>query len=114
MIFGFIGVPARTRWTVSEDVLRQRCRDQLACLFGPDAVDPEAECLKDWAADPFTATESDLLQNVGHALPEQLPARGEWAGKITGIASEWSAQFSGYLAGAIDSASVGTEHWLRQ
>ena len=114
VIFGFIGVPAKSRWTVSEDIFRQLCREQLARLFGPDAANPEAEFLKDWAADPFTATESDLLQEVGHAQPEQLPARGEWAGKITGIASEWSPRFSGYLAGAIDAASVGMQNWRQQ
>ncbi|MCV2510937.1 FAD-dependent oxidoreductase [Leclercia pneumoniae] len=114
VLFGFIGVPAKSRWTVSEEMLIQLCREQLARLFGPDAAAPEAEFLKDWAADPFTATEYDLLQEAGHTLPESVPDRGEWTGKITGIASEWSPQFSGYLAGAIDSASMGIQGWLRQ
>jgi monoamine oxidase len=74
---------------------------------------PEAEYIKDWAADPFTATEFDLLQEVGHAMPEQLPGV-EWSGEITGVASEWSPQFSGYLAGAIDSALTGVQRWLQQ
>ncbi|MBW4204113.1 FAD-dependent oxidoreductase [Enterobacter cloacae subsp. cloacae] len=113
-IFGFIGVPAKSRWTVSEAVLKGLCREQLVRLFGQDAAEPEAEYIKDWAADPFTATEFDLLQEVGHAMPEQLPARGEWSGEMTGIASEWSPQFSGYLAGAIDSASIGVQRWLQQ
>lgn len=47
-------------------------------------------------------------------MPEQLPARGEWSGEITCIASEWSPQFSGYLAGAIDSALTGVQRWLQQ
>ncbi|MFH5069581.1 flavin monoamine oxidase family protein [Enterobacter cloacae complex sp. 2024EL-00215] len=114
VIFGFIGVPAKSRWTVSEDVLKLLCREQLVRLFGPDAAEPEAEFLKDWASDPFTATEFDLLQESGHPLPDQPPGQGEWAGKITGIASEWSPQFSGYLAGAIDSASDGIQNWLQQ
>ncbi|MNG57194.1 Putrescine oxidase [compost metagenome] len=114
VIFGFIGVPAQSRWTVSEDRLKQICREQLTRLFGPHASEPEAEFLKDWAADPFTATEFDLLQEAGHALPAQIPARGEWKGKVTGIASEWSPHFSGYLAGAIDSASDGIRSWLQQ
>jgi len=114
VLFGFIGVPAKSRWTVSEDLLKQFCREQLARLFGPVAAEPEAEFLKDWAADPFTATEYDLLQEVGHALPEQIPAHDAWAEKITGIASEWSPQFSGYLAGAVNSASDGIKNWLQQ
>lgn len=113
-IFGFIGVPAKTRWTVSEDILKRLCREQLVRLFGQEAAEPEAEYIKDWAADPFTATEFALLQEVGHAMPEQLPTREEWSGEMTGIASEWSPQFSGYLAGAIDSASTGVQRWLKQ
>ncbi len=113
-IFGFIGVPAKSRWTVSEAVLKSLCREQLVRLFGQDAAEPEAEYIKDWAADPFTATEFDLLQEVGHAMPEQLPAWVEWSGEITGVASEWSPQFSGYLAGAIDSALTGVQRWLQQ
>lgn len=113
-IFGFIGIPAKSRWTVAEYVLKQLCREQLIRMFGLEAAVPVAEFIKDWAADPFTATEFDLLQEVGHALPEQIPMLGEWAGKMTGIASEWSPQFSGYLAGAIDAASEGINQWLRK
>ncbi|WP_312046915.1 FAD-dependent oxidoreductase [Erwinia sp.] len=114
VVFGFIGIPAKSRWTVSEERLKQLCKEQLARLFGKDAAEPEAECLKDWAADPFTATDFDLLQQGGHPLPEQIPVQGEWAGKITAIASEWSPQFSGYLAGAVDSASEGIQNWLQR
>ncbi|EUM10184.1 FAD-dependent oxidoreductase [Enterobacter sp. BIDMC 30] len=112
-IFGFIGVPAKSRWTVSEAELKRLCREQLVRLFGEDAAEPEAEWIKDWAADPFTTTEFDLQQDVGHAQPQQIPAQEEWADKLTGIASEWSPQFSGYLAGAIDAAAEGVGHWLR-
>jgi len=109
-IFGFIGVPAQSRWTVSEAVLRQLCREQLVRLFGQTAAEPRTEFIKDWAADPFTATAQDLQQEAVHALPEQTPVNGEWAGKMTGIASEWSPQFSGYLAGAVDAASEGVKY----
>lgn len=33
---------------------------------------------------------------------------------MTGIASEWSPQFSGYLAGAVDAASEGVNHLLQR
>ncbi|HIE9514589.1 flavin monoamine oxidase family protein [Klebsiella pneumoniae] len=113
-IFGFIGVPAKSRWTVSEAVLKSLCREQLVRLFGQSAADPLREFIKDWAADPFTATEQDLRQDSGHALPKQTPVNGVWAGKMTGIASEWSPQFSGYLAGAVDAASEGVRQWLQR
>jgi len=112
--FGFIGVPAKLRRTVGESELKSLCREQLVRLFGQDAAEPEVEYIKDWAADLFTATEFDLQQEVGHAMPEQLPAREQWSRDMTGIASEWSPQFPGYLAGAIDSASTGVKRWLQQ
>ena len=111
-IFGFIGVPAASRNTVSETMLKQLCREQLIRLFGDEAAEPDLELIKDWAADPFTATHSDLQQDVGHASPVQLPVHSEWRGKLTGIASEWSPRFSGYLAGAVDAASEGVYQWL--
>lgn len=52
-IFGFTGVLAKSRWTVSDAVLKSLCREPLVRLFGQDAVEPEAEYIKDWAADPF-------------------------------------------------------------
>ncbi|WP_257624971.1 hypothetical protein [Enterobacter bugandensis] len=62
----------------------------------------------------ITATEFELLQEVGHAEPEKLSAQGYWADKFTGIASEWSVQFSGYFADVIDSASKGVQRWLQK
>ncbi|EMK0331959.1 NAD(P)-binding protein [Klebsiella pneumoniae] len=111
-IFGFIGVPAKTRWTVSETELKQLCRNQLIRLFGPEASDPIAEFIKDWASDPLTTTDFDLLQEASHVLPFPAPKQGIWKGKITCIASEWSPGFSGYLAGAIDCAFEGVQDWL--
>ena len=57
----------------------------------------------------LTATEFDLLQEAGHVMPEQLPASDEWSVEITGIASESAPQFPDYLAGAIESASMGDQ-----
>jgi monoamine oxidase len=31
------------------------------------------------------------------------------SGRLRGIASEWSPQFSGYVAGAIEAASLGVQ-----
>lgn len=59
-LFGFLGVPARVRLGVAEDVLRAHCRAQLGRLFGPQALTPVADVIKDWAADACTATDADL------------------------------------------------------
>lgn len=108
-LFGFFGLPASVRRNVTEDVLRRHCRAQLARLFGPDAAIPKAEFIKDWASDPHTATTLDIEGAAQHALPAENAPLGSWNGRLTGIASEWSQQFPGYIAGAIDAAYRGVE-----
>ena len=110
-LFGFIGVPAAARQTVSADVLKQHCRAQLVRLFGAQAESPQAEYLKDWAQEPFTATATDANNDGQHATaPISKALSGVWANSLTGIGSEWSAQFPGYIAGAIDAASIGVKN----
>ena len=107
-LFGFVGVPAAVRATVSEDVLRQHCRAQLARLFGPAAAHPVADALKDWTQDPLTATAQDQSSTGHHAAaPAAFTSEGAWAERIVGIGSEWSPQYPGYLAGALDATQRG-------
>lgn len=109
-LFGFIGVPAPVRQNVSEEVLRAHCRAQLVRLFGAQAETPNKEYLKDWAQEPFTATAADVSSDGQHAAaPTSKATSGVWENCLTGIGSEWSAQFPGYLAGAIDAASIGVQ-----
>lgn len=116
-LFGFFGLPASLRQSVTEEVLRSHCRAQLARLFGPEAAHPRAELFKDWSVDPYTATETDV-GNAGQHLeaPAMRASTGFWAGRLVGIGSEWSPQFPGYVAGAIEAASLGLEtlHARRQ
>lgn len=107
-LFGFVGVPAAIRARMPQQVLRQHCRDQLARLFGPTAAHPVADALKDWAQDPLTATEQDQT-GAGHhaAAPATLTREGAWAGRVVGIGSEWSPQYPGYLAGALEAVQRG-------
>jgi monoamine oxidase len=109
-LFGFFAIPARIRKNVAEDVLRAHCRAQLARLFGPQAAAPMAESLKDWALDPYTATASDQ-EGATHSSGAlaATAASGLWSGRLTGIASEWSHQFPGYLAGAVEAADLGVK-----
>jgi monoamine oxidase len=111
-LFGFFGVPAGVRQRVPDAEMRALCRAQLVRLFGATAATPLAEFIKDWASDPFTATGADLQEAAQHAgAPPATAADGPWRGRLTGIASEWSPQFPGYLAGAIDAASRGIQQW---
>lgn len=112
-LFGFLGVPARVRRQVTDEVLRAHCRTQLARLFGKRAGTPVGEALKDWAADPLTATDDDQ-DAAGHhaAAPSRSADEGAWQGRLVGIGSEWSLQFPGYLAGAVDAAERGLREAL--
>ena len=112
-LFGFLGVLARVRGQVTNEDLRAHCRAQLVRLFGPQAAAPVGDALKDWAADPLTATHDDQ-DAAGHhaeALPRSAD-EGAWQGRLVGIGSEWSLQFPGYLAGAVEAAETGVQQTL--
>lgn len=113
-LFGFFGVPAQVRKDVSEDLLRTHCRAQFARLFGPQASVPLIDFIKDWSQDLYTATSADM-NNPGHhtQAPVATLQAGPWRDRVTGIASEWSPQFPGYLAGAIEAATFGIEKLLK-
>ncbi|KQX22423.1 flavin monoamine oxidase family protein [Variovorax sp. Root434] len=109
-LFGFLGVPAAVRIQVPEAVLLGHCRAQLVRLFGDRAQSPLAEFLKDWAGDPHTAVAADQTPDVHHAASLSRTAlSGVWRDRLIGIASEWSPEFSGYVAGAVDAARRGVE-----
>lgn len=110
-LFGFLGVPAQVRQSVSEEVLKAHCRAQLVRLFGTQADSPTVEYLKDWSQDPFTATTADSNSDGQHgSAPTSKAISGVWQDCLTGIASEWSPQFSGYIAGAIEAASLAVQN----
>lgn len=114
-LFGFFGVPARMRRGISDDVWRARCRAQLARLFGEQAALPKVDFFKDWAADPWTATSADQYGPGQHGIaPSASATAGMWQGRLIGIASEWSPQFPGYLAGAVEAATLGVSTLLEQ
>lgn len=107
-LFGFLGAPAQIRRQTSEAVWLAHCRAQLVRLFGDKAARPKAEFLKDWAADPYTAVTGDESWDLNHpAPPPSSVAEAPWSGRLVGIASEWSPNFSGYVAGAIEAAGLG-------
>ncbi|MGE8064574.1 flavin monoamine oxidase family protein [Pseudomonas sp. NPDC089569] len=107
-LFGFVGIPATLRRALPESDLRALCRAQLVRMFGSQARRPKAELLKDWAAQPFTAIEADLKGANHHAAaPAATADSGPWRDCLIGIASEWSPEFPGYVAGAIDAVSRG-------
>ena len=109
-LFGFFGVPATARKGVPEVELRGLCRAQLVRLFGPLAATHSMDVIQDWALEPYTATTADLDSAGQHVeAPPSMAASGPWCGRLTGIASEWSPQFPGYVAGAVEAASLAVQ-----
>jgi monoamine oxidase len=112
-LFGFIGIPPNARQAVGDEQMKVHCRAQMKRLFGDQAAKPYADIIKDWAKDPLTSTDLDLnALNEHHHTPEIGVKSGPWHHHLTGIASEWSIQFPGYIAGAIEAANSGVEHYV--
>lgn len=107
-LFGFIGIGAHARQKMSDTELRRQCRAQLVRLFGPSAADTVVDVIKDWAQAEHIANAADRDGLGYHAAPPAMVDFGDWSGRLVGVASEWSTQFPGYLAGAIDAV----DRWL--
>ena len=102
-LFGFIGVPPQAR--SDEQALRQHLLAQLGRLFGAEAAEPKQLYVKDWAFDPFTATQADqrpLYAHPSYGMPRALADL--WGGKLHMSGTETAPQFGGYLEGALEAA----------
>lgn len=111
-LFGFLGVGASQRTSLGEAALAQSCLAQLARLFGSAALSPRATILKDWAADPLTATAEDR-NGGGHPQPYEGPwVTGAWQNWLSLAGSETSPSEAGYLAGAVTAAQGAVRETL--
>lgn len=102
-LFGFIGVPAKHR--ADEQTLRLHLTRQLIRLFGPDAATPSQLYVKDWAFDPYTATDADqapLYAHPSYGMPPSLT--GLWGNHLHFSGTEVAPEFGGYLEGALEAA----------
>lgn len=108
-LFGFLGVPPQAR--TDEAALKKQIMVQLTRLYGPDASAPINLTVKDWAFDPFTATQLDqrpLYSHPDYGLPTALT--GLWDNRLIFGGTEVATAFGGYLEGALEAA----ENALRQ
>lgn len=113
-LFGFLGVSADQRVALGDDALIRACLDQFERLFGAEARHPRATLLKDWAADPLTATADDRL-STGHVAPDPAPwVSGPWQARLALAGSETSPIEPGYLAGAVVAAARAVDETLRK
>lgn len=102
-LFGFIGVPPQAR--TDSPGLRRAVLHQLERLFGPAAAEPTELIVKDWAIDPFTATEEDGLPLAQHPRYGPLPALSRlWDGRLVFAATEAASEFGGYVEGALEAS----------
>jgi monoamine oxidase len=102
-LFGFIGVPPQGR--VNALALRRDVTEQLVRLFGPKAAAPKQLYIKDWAFDPYTATDADhapLYAHPTYSMPANLT--NLWGGHLHISGTEVAPQFGGFLEGALESA----------
>lgn len=108
-LFGFLGVGAHQRAEIGEEALTQACLGQLARLFGPEAASPQATLLKDWAADPLTATTEDVTATAHLPGAERAWVAGPWQERLQLAGSEVSATEAGFLAGAVEASARAVE-----
>ncbi|WP_313284209.1 flavin monoamine oxidase family protein [Delftia tsuruhatensis] len=112
-LFGFLGVPAHTRKRVSSQALQRLCRAQFVRLFGAKAAHPVAEWLVDWSQSSLTATSADEQSDGQHPIPPSPRVdEGPWRTRISGVASEWSQTYPGYVAGAVQAAQAAVHALL--
>ncbi len=103
-IFGFSAISAEKRETAKAEKLLEAGLQQLEGYFGSKVrTELEGMWLKDWSQDPLVATKADKSAQGHQYRTAKSVVEGPWQYQLRGIASEFSPQFPGYLAGAIDA-----------
>lgn len=101
-LFGFLGVPASIRRQHSQSALDAACLAQLTAIFGPQASQPRAMLLKDWAQDEWIASDLDRAESPQHPDLNLAP----WSAELHELGLHWvssecAPQEAGYLEGAL-------------
>jgi monoamine oxidase len=109
-LFGFLGLPPAHRKGRTHEITTAAL-EQLARIFGAQAMTPVQVALQDWAFEPETATQHDLLLPSSHpdyGIPPALS--GLWNGRLHFVSTETAPRMGGYMEGALAAAeSVATE-----
>lgn len=112
-LFGFFGVPAGQRAGKGAEI-GQAALDQLARLFGPQALSPRHVAMRDWAFEGETAVPADHVPPRAHpdyGLPADL--RDPWDGRLQFAVSEMAPEMGGFLEGALAAAEAAAERLPR-
>jgi len=113
-LFGFFGMPAKTRQELGEDRVLKLVINQLVRLFGSSAQNARAILYKDWSRDFETAVVEDLEPLRDFPSYGQPPKSGEWEKKLIFAGTEASSQFGGHLEGALQSAEKAFFEVMKQ
>ena len=102
-LFGFVGLPAHSPER-EPSILVEHSIKQLERLFGSQAANPVDVLFRDWALEPFTATQEDTLSghHPNYGLTGNINAM-----KARGIyfsSTETSSQSGGFIEGALEAA----------
>jgi monoamine oxidase len=90
-LFGFPSAGADARAALGELAVAKACLAQLARRYGPEALHARSTLIKDWAADPLTATEDDRSPG-GHPISSAAPWGDGVHGNITSRSAEVKRQ----------------------
>ena len=113
-LFGFIGANAAYRAGIGEAALRKQILKQLGNIFGDQATAPLSLHLQDWSQQAFTASASDRYPLAMHPQYRNAEVPDEWASRLWLGGTERSAEFGGYLEGALDAAERAVSQLLQQ
>lgn len=102
-LFGFVGVAAGSPLRQPARLAEAACA-QLERLFGAAAASPADVQIKDWSADPYTATPQDQLStnHPSYGMPASL-ARLAGQGLLF-ASTEMAHGFGGFIEGALEAA----------
>ncbi|WP_342774087.1 flavin monoamine oxidase family protein [Paenibacillus oralis] len=112
-LFGFFGLPAKSRQELGEERVLKLVVEQLTRLFGPSAENITALFYKDWSSDPETAVNEDAEPLRDY--PEYGPLAGteNWEKKIIFAGTETDSKYGGHLEGALRSAERAVSELMK-
>lgn len=108
-LFGFVGASPAYRAGIGPEELARQSLTQLVRIFGEQAAQPLWHGVQDWALESLTASESDRQPLAHHPLYSDAVVPADWSGRLWLAGTERSANYGGYLEGALESA----EHAVR-
>lgn len=111
-LFGFVGASPAYRAGIGREALERQSLAQLVRLFGPAAASPLWSAVQDWAQEPLTSSAADQQPLAYHPMYGDPVVPGEWDQRLWLAGTERSANYGGYLEGALESAEHAVQGLL--